>query len=145
MYFSIPAVLAMLAVSASATAIPGPSDTAAEFEIIQDSDASNIQKRNIGGVRIPPCFYGTLLLHNINTDANVVTNVLQVKICTDSNWKGTCGYAVQPLNQCISLDFPWVSQSPRRSILYMLSLIHFQYHSISSFGPDPQTACDWYR
>ncbi|KAJ7118539.1 hypothetical protein C8R43DRAFT_1112561 [Mycena crocata] len=45
-----------------------------------------------------------------------------VKICTDINWGGTCGYAVQPLNTCIVLTSPW-------------------YHAISSFGPDHGAAC----
>ncbi|KAF2430669.1 hypothetical protein EJ08DRAFT_697147 [Tothia fuscella] len=49
-----------------------------------------------------------------------------VYICTDVNWKGTCGYKVQPLNTCIGLDFPW-------------------WQSISSFGPDQGTKCDLYH
>ncbi|KAJ6560355.1 hypothetical protein B0H19DRAFT_1260965 [Mycena capillaripes] len=45
-----------------------------------------------------------------------------VKICTDINWGGTCGYAVQPLGVCINLT------SPRKN-------------AISSFGPDPGATC----
>ncbi|KAF1849191.1 uncharacterized protein K460DRAFT_394078 [Cucurbitaria berberidis CBS 394.84] len=49
-----------------------------------------------------------------------------IKICTGEYWTGTCGYKVQPLNSCIHLDAPW-------------------YHTISSFGPDQGTTCNWYR
>ncbi|KAJ7190654.1 hypothetical protein GGX14DRAFT_701775 [Mycena pura] len=45
-----------------------------------------------------------------------------VFICTDINWGGTCGYAVQPLDVCIFLTAPW-------------------YRAISSFGPDPGATC----
>lgn len=45
-----------------------------------------------------------------------------VYICTDVQWHGKCGYAVQPLNECIYLTSPW-------------------YKTISSFGPDPGTEC----
>ncbi|KAL5498849.1 hypothetical protein ACEPAH_2204 [Sanghuangporus vaninii] len=45
-----------------------------------------------------------------------------VFICTDLNWGGTCGYAVQPLDECILLGSDWDKQ-------------------ISSFGPDPCTIC----
>lgn len=43
-------------------------------------------------------------------------------ICTDTDWKGRCGYAVQPLYQCITLGADWAYQ-------------------ISSFGPDVCTIC----
>ncbi|KAJ7249386.1 hypothetical protein C8J57DRAFT_1356837 [Mycena rebaudengoi] len=43
-------------------------------------------------------------------------------ICTDANWKGLCGYAVEPLNTCILLNDPWL-------------------RSISSFGPDRGARC----
>ncbi|KAJ6610356.1 hypothetical protein B0H10DRAFT_2225004 [Mycena sp. CBHHK59/15] len=45
-----------------------------------------------------------------------------VFICTDINFSGTCGYAVQPLDVCIFLTSPW-------------------YRTISSFGPDPGATC----
>ncbi|KAJ7199030.1 hypothetical protein GGX14DRAFT_373442, partial [Mycena pura] len=45
-----------------------------------------------------------------------------VFICTDINWGGTCGYAVQPLDVCIFLTAPW-------------------FRTISSFGPDPGATC----
>lgn len=45
-----------------------------------------------------------------------------VYICTDTDWKGTCGYAVQPLNTCIRMGQAWAFQ-------------------ISSFGPDKCTTC----
>lgn len=45
-----------------------------------------------------------------------------VFICTDINWGGTCGYAVQPLNTCIVLGSDWKDK-------------------ISSFGPDKCTEC----
>ncbi|KAL5498848.1 hypothetical protein ACEPAH_2203 [Sanghuangporus vaninii] len=48
-----------------------------------------------------------------------------VYICTDINWGGTCGYAVQPLDECIRLGPDWDGK-------------------ISSFGPDPCTACVGY-
>ncbi|KAJ6599977.1 hypothetical protein DFH09DRAFT_1129155 [Mycena vulgaris] len=43
-------------------------------------------------------------------------------ICLDVDWKGVCGYAVQPLNECILLVSPWLK-------------------TISSFGPDPGATC----
>ncbi|KAJ7213493.1 hypothetical protein GGX14DRAFT_445308, partial [Mycena pura] len=45
-----------------------------------------------------------------------------VFVCTDINWGGTCGYAVQPLQTCIVLAAPWLN-------------------AISSFGPDPGATC----
>ncbi|KAL0951080.1 hypothetical protein HGRIS_007818 [Hohenbuehelia grisea] len=45
-----------------------------------------------------------------------------VFICTNINWGGTCGYAVQQLNSCIALTAPWL-------------------RTISSFGPDPGARC----
>ena len=42
-------------------------------------------------------------------------------ICSDINWGGTCGYAVQPINTCITLGSDW-------------------NNIISSIGPDPGTA-----
>ncbi|KAJ7742172.1 hypothetical protein DFH07DRAFT_1063818 [Mycena maculata] len=45
-----------------------------------------------------------------------------VFICTDLDWQGQCGYAVQPLNECIVLVSPWLD-------------------AISSFGPDPGATC----
>ncbi|KAJ7096104.1 hypothetical protein C8R44DRAFT_813175 [Mycena epipterygia] len=45
-----------------------------------------------------------------------------VFICQDGDWKGLCGYAVQPLNECILLVSPWLD-------------------TISSFGPDPGATC----
>ncbi len=43
-------------------------------------------------------------------------------ICTGENYSGTCGYKVQPFNQCIVLDSPY-------------------YHNIGSFGPDRGALC----
>ena len=45
-----------------------------------------------------------------------------VLFCTDIDWDGTYGYAVQSLGVCIFLTSPW-------------------YHTISSVGPDPGTTC----
>ncbi|CAK5282266.1 unnamed protein product [Mycena citricolor] len=45
-----------------------------------------------------------------------------VYICTDINWGGQCGYAVQQLGACIALTAPW-------------------YNTISSFGPDAGATC----
>ncbi|KAJ7771309.1 hypothetical protein DFH07DRAFT_1057675 [Mycena maculata] len=45
-----------------------------------------------------------------------------VFICINVDWQGECGYAVQPLNECIVLDSPWRD-------------------TISSFGPDPGATC----
>lgn len=45
-----------------------------------------------------------------------------VFICTDLNWGGKCGYAVQPLDTCINLGSDWKAK-------------------ISSFGPDLCTRC----
>lgn len=52
-------------------------------------------------------------------------NVGGVFICTDINWGGRCGYAVQPVNECIVLGSDWDKQ-------------------ISSFGPDQCTECTAY-
>ncbi|KAJ7056161.1 hypothetical protein C8F01DRAFT_1312237 [Mycena amicta] len=43
-------------------------------------------------------------------------------ICQNTVWGGLCGYAVQPLNECILLESPWLQ-------------------TISSFGPDPGATC----
>lgn len=43
-------------------------------------------------------------------------------ICTDINWGGHCGYAVQPLGVCVVLGSEWAYQ-------------------ISSLGPDKCTEC----
>jgi hypothetical protein len=48
-----------------------------------------------------------------------------MELCTDIHWFGQCGYAVQPLNQCIHLDSPW-------------------FQTVSSMGPDSGTVCDIY-
>lgn len=45
-----------------------------------------------------------------------------VYICTDINWGGRCGYAVQQTGACIVLGSDWNKQ-------------------ISSFGPDECTTC----
>ncbi|KAJ6470213.1 hypothetical protein C8R47DRAFT_1149028 [Mycena vitilis] len=45
-----------------------------------------------------------------------------VFICQDLNWKGLCGYAVEPMNECILLASPWLD-------------------TITSFGPDPGATC----
>ncbi|KAE9410239.1 hypothetical protein BT96DRAFT_931039 [Gymnopus androsaceus JB14] len=64
---------------------------------------------------------------SIGTPTNV-TGALEkrtpggVYICTDINWGGECGYAVQALDACISLTSPW-------------------YDTISSFGPDSGAVC----
>ncbi|KAM3086170.1 hypothetical protein ACMFMG_000307 [Clarireedia jacksonii] len=56
----------------------------------------------------------------------VKRNIGGVEICTDQNWSGTCGYAVQPLKTCIVLTSPW-------------------YHSITSMGPDDGTVCQLFQ
>ncbi|KAL5521459.1 hypothetical protein ACEPAF_2207 [Sanghuangporus sanghuang] len=67
-----------------------------------------------------------------STSANATSTSVEkrtpggVFICTELNWGGTCGYAVQPLNECIPLGSDWDKQ-------------------ISSFGPDPCTICFAYR
>ncbi|KAF7318394.1 hypothetical protein HMN09_00348600 [Mycena chlorophos] len=43
-------------------------------------------------------------------------------VCQDTDWGGVCGYAVQPLNECILLQAPWLK-------------------TISSFGPDAGANC----
>ncbi|KAK6535511.1 hypothetical protein TWF694_001966 [Orbilia ellipsospora] len=53
-------------------------------------------------------------------------NLGGIYICTDANWYGTCGYAVQPLGVCIVLTDPY-------------------YHSISSMGPDDPTLVTLFR
>ncbi|KAJ6572242.1 hypothetical protein B0H19DRAFT_1133049 [Mycena capillaripes] len=45
-----------------------------------------------------------------------------VFICQDLSWKGLCGYAVEPMNECILLASPWLD-------------------TITSFGPDPGATC----
>ncbi|KAI5116313.1 hypothetical protein M0805_005521 [Coniferiporia weirii] len=59
---------------------------------------------------------------NATTDALEKRNIGGVYICTDINWGGTCGYAVQPINECIVLGSDWA-------------------YKISSFGPDKGTTC----
>lgn len=49
-----------------------------------------------------------------------------VYICTDINWGGTCGYAVQPTYTCIDMGTDWDKK-------------------ISSFGPDSGTQCVLYK
>ncbi|KAK6530089.1 hypothetical protein TWF694_003461 [Orbilia ellipsospora] len=95
-------VLAAIAGTSAVQAMP----TAAEMELrerepfniikYEDLATLNLQKRTIGGIYI----------------------------CQDVNWVN-CGYAVQPLVDCIQLTSPWA-------------------YSISSFGPDPGTACVLY-
>ncbi|KAF8662054.1 hypothetical protein AX16_001239 [Volvariella volvacea WC 439] len=48
-----------------------------------------------------------------------------VYICEHLNWGAPCGYAVQPIGQCIVLGSDWKNK-------------------ISSFGPDPGTICFGY-
>ncbi|KAJ7863731.1 hypothetical protein B0H14DRAFT_3443826 [Mycena olivaceomarginata] len=45
-----------------------------------------------------------------------------VFICQNLDWKGLCGYAVEPMNECILLADPWLK-------------------TITSFGPDPGATC----
>ncbi|KAJ7636798.1 hypothetical protein FB45DRAFT_449969 [Roridomyces roridus] len=45
-----------------------------------------------------------------------------VFICQNTDWQGECGYAVQPLNECIVLVAPWLE-------------------TVSSFGPDNGATC----
>ncbi|KAF7338804.1 hypothetical protein MSAN_02203000 [Mycena sanguinolenta] len=45
-----------------------------------------------------------------------------VFICQNTDWQGLCGYAVEPMNECILLASPWLN-------------------TISSFGPDPGATC----
>ncbi|KAJ6532313.1 hypothetical protein DFH09DRAFT_1326099 [Mycena vulgaris] len=59
---------------------------------------------------------------NVSTNALVPRTPGGVLICTDINFIGTCGFAVQPFNTCISFTAPW-------------------YQSISNFGSDPGATC----
>ncbi|KAI5120972.1 hypothetical protein M0805_006644 [Coniferiporia weirii] len=59
---------------------------------------------------------------NATTDELEKRTVGGVFICTDINWGGTCGYAVQPIDECIILGSDWA-------------------YKISSFGPDECTTC----
>ncbi|KAJ7216735.1 hypothetical protein B0H12DRAFT_1078892 [Mycena haematopus] len=45
-----------------------------------------------------------------------------VFICQNTEWEGLCGYAVEPMNECILLASPWLQ-------------------TISSFGPDAGATC----
>ncbi|KAH8671420.1 hypothetical protein BX600DRAFT_510094 [Xylariales sp. PMI_506] len=49
-----------------------------------------------------------------------------VYICTDPDWKGTCGYKVQPLNNYVGISDFWVC----------VVLTSPWYHTISAMGPD---------
>ena len=92
------------------------------------------------GVTLPATDIGTTL-HKNATDLEVRSqaafpyapadmvqkrNIGGVYICTDINWGGRCGYAVQPLGECIVLGSDWNKQ-------------------ISSFGPDDCTYCAAYE
>ncbi|KAI0747213.1 hypothetical protein C8Q80DRAFT_1180084 [Daedaleopsis nitida] len=64
----------------------------------------------------------TALGLKVNFVENVAANVGGVYICTGTNWSGTCGYAVQPVNACIVLGSDCKNK-------------------IASFGPDQCTMC----
>ncbi|TFK78445.1 hypothetical protein K466DRAFT_606978 [Polyporus arcularius HHB13444] len=53
-------------------------------------------------------------------------NVGGVYICSGTNWSGSCGHAVQPLDTCIVLGSDWKNE-------------------IASFGPDSCTMCFAYK
>jgi hypothetical protein len=77
--------IVMATIAPFTVAAPAPAAASAEWTIIEGTGqphntTAGLQKRAAGGVYI----------------------------CTDVDWQGTCGYAVQPLNTCIHLDFPWV-------------------------------------
>ncbi|KAI0692878.1 hypothetical protein BC835DRAFT_1355549 [Cytidiella melzeri] len=83
----------------------------------QDSD----WKYSVGwdGVTLPSSDIGTPLSNDTHLQKRAVGGVY---ICTDINWGGTCGYAVQPVGECIVLGSQWNKK-------------------ISSFGPDQCTVC----
>ncbi|KAJ7452264.1 hypothetical protein FB451DRAFT_1409418 [Mycena latifolia] len=74
------------------------------------------------GKVLDPFVIGTPTSPNVPRTALVPRTPGGVYICTDINFSGTCGFAVQQLGQCIFLTSPW-------------------YQSISSFGPDPGATC----
>ncbi|KAF7333181.1 hypothetical protein MVEN_02383900 [Mycena venus] len=74
------------------------------------------------GKVLDPSIIGTPTSPNVVRSALVPRTPGGVFICTDINFGGTCGFAVQQLGQCIALTSPW-------------------YQTISSFGPDPGATC----
>ncbi|KAH8800372.1 hypothetical protein F5884DRAFT_757980 [Xylogone sp. PMI_703] len=69
----------------------------------------------------------TLLTSSTDIKSNLEKRTVGgIYICTDANWKGDCGYKVQPLAECIQLTSPWQWQ-------------------LSSFGPDKGTICVVYN
>ncbi|KAJ7306207.1 hypothetical protein DFH08DRAFT_824863 [Mycena albidolilacea] len=74
------------------------------------------------GKVLDPSIIGTPTSPNVVRSALVPRTPGGVFICTDINFGGTCGFAVQQLGQCIVLTSPW-------------------YQTISSFGPDPGATC----
>ncbi|KAJ6606908.1 hypothetical protein B0H10DRAFT_1956710 [Mycena sp. CBHHK59/15] len=74
------------------------------------------------GVVSPASSFGT---PNTTDSGLAKRTVGGIFICVDINWGGTCGYAVQPLNTCITLGSDWNNK-------------------ISSIGPDPGTAVTLY-
>ncbi|KAJ6606927.1 hypothetical protein B0H10DRAFT_576856 [Mycena sp. CBHHK59/15] len=107
MFFRLILCLLSASILASSAAVTGR----------DDSD----WKHKVGwsGVVSPASSIGTL---NITTTDTTLAkrNIGGIYICTDINWKGDCGYAVQPVNTCINMGSEW-------------------YRKISSLGPDPGT------
>ncbi|KAJ7065971.1 hypothetical protein B0H15DRAFT_958407 [Mycena belliarum] len=80
---------------------------------------------SVGAWTPPAGFAPKVASSKLASDAAVKSDLGKpggIFICQDANWHGLCGYAVQPLNECILLVSPWLD-------------------TISSFGPDPGASC----
>ncbi|KAI0703421.1 hypothetical protein BC835DRAFT_1023757 [Cytidiella melzeri] len=108
-HFRIFGVLAALAAVASSFVILIDQDVEREYSLAYDPDGPTNSTNHIG-------------TPTVKTSRHARRTVGGVYICTDINWGGTCGYAVQAINQCIVLGSDWNKQ-------------------ISSFGPDECTIC----
>jgi len=70
----------------------------------------------------PPASEGTAAQKLAGVPQSKVGKPGGIFICLNVDWNGVCGYAVQPLNECILLASPWLN-------------------AISSFGPDNGATC----
>ncbi|KAJ6558988.1 hypothetical protein B0H10DRAFT_2201296 [Mycena sp. CBHHK59/15] len=107
MFFRLILCLLSASILASSAAVTGRDDSDWKYKV------------GWSGVVSPASSIGTL---NITTTDTTLAkrNIGGIYICTDINWKGDCGYAVQPVNTCINMGSEW-------------------YRKISSLGPDPGT------
>ncbi|KAF7323562.1 hypothetical protein MKEN_00576500 [Mycena kentingensis (nom. inval.)] len=114
---------ASLAAAAAAAAVPQQDD----WKIALGWNQTTLPAASVGssvGAFTPPASFGAVKAVKAVSLA-VTASVGKpggVFLCGDVNWKGICGYSVQPLNECILLADPWLK-------------------AVSSFGPDPGATC----